>query len=172
MAGHHVRYNRRGARRLDVVGDEDTNAGYLTYLAIQHSIRLGCGDKARVLKQQTFHPRRHDDKASPGWKVDLVHEYGEVDELLIDVRRGELRRLDGVIRCRGRGTRVEGSYVGVSILGELVGRTVGCSVDEFGAHLRGVDVVNFEGEVLGLVDEQRDPGIGELLIGDGGRILG
>src|SRR5215213_8472594 len=95
---HHVRYNRRRARRLDVVRDEDTNACYLTYLAIQHSIRLGCGDKARVLKQQAFHPRRHDDKASPGRKVHLVHEYGEVDELLIDVRRGELRGLDGVIR--------------------------------------------------------------------------
>src|SRR5215212_9079229 len=99
MSSHHVTDHRRGTCRLYVVRDEDTNAGYLTYLAIQHSIRLGCGDKARVLKQQAFNPRRHDDKASPGRKVDLVHEYGEVDELLIDVCRRELRGLDGVVGC-------------------------------------------------------------------------
>src|SRR5215211_4593239 len=124
MSSHHVRDHGRDTCRLDVVGDEDTDPGYLTYLAIQHSIRLGCGDKARVLKQQAFNPRRHDDKASPGRKVDLIHEYGEVDELLIDVRARELRGLYRVIRTRGRGTRVQTRYVGVGDLCQLIGRTV------------------------------------------------
>src|SRR5215208_6066143 len=160
MACHHVAHDRRGTCRLHVVGDEDTNAGYLTYLAIQHSIRLGCGDKARVLKQQAFHPRRNDDVTPIRRKVHLVHQDREVYELLIDVSGGELRGLYRVIRVGGRRARVEGSYVAVGILGELVGRTVGCSVDELGPHLRRVDVVDLEGEVLRLVDEQRYTGIG------------
>src|SRR5918993_2297434 len=61
VSGHHVRYNRRGARRLDVVGDEDVQAGYLPYLTIEHGIRLGCGHECRVLEEEALHPRRHDD---------------------------------------------------------------------------------------------------------------
>src|SRR5918994_7675000 len=74
VSGHHVRYNRRGARRFDVVAHQDIQTGYLPYLAIEHGIRLGCGDERRVLEQQAFHPRRTDDVAASGWKVHIVHQ--------------------------------------------------------------------------------------------------
>src|ERR671910_493728 len=147
VSGHHVADYRSRARRLDVVGDQDVQAGYLAYLTIEHGIRLGGRHERRVLEQEPLHPRRNDDEAPSGWKVDLVHQDGEVDELLIHVRRGELRGLDGVIRRRRRSARVEGSYVGVRVLGELVGRPVGCSVYELGAHLCGVYIVNFEAKI-------------------------
>src|SRR5215217_5655228 len=171
VSGHHVRYHRRRSYRLDVIANQDVQTRNLTYLPVQDGIRLrGCNER-RVLKQEPLDPRRNDDVAPIRRKVDLVHEDGQVDELLIHVRRGELRGLYRVIRTRGRGARVQTCDVGVGDLCQLVGRTVGGSVDQLGAHLRGVYVVNGEGEVLALVYNQRNPGVGQVLIGDSCAVL-
>src|SRR5918995_5821021 len=74
VSGHHVADYRSRARRLDVVGDQDVQTGYLPYLAIEHGIRLGCGHERRVLEQESLDPRRDDDVAPSGWKVHLVHQ--------------------------------------------------------------------------------------------------
>src|SRR5215216_1978245 len=167
VSGHHVRYHRRRSYRLDVIANQDVQTRNLTYLPVQDGIRLrGCNER-RVLKQEPLDPRRNDDVAPIRRKVDLVHEDGQVDELLIHVRRGELRGLYRVIRTRGRGARVQTCDVGVGDLCQLVGRTVGGSVNQLRSHLGSLYVVNGEREVLALVYEQRDAAVGQILIGDG-----
>src|SRR5215211_6818499 len=161
VSGHHVRYHRRRSYRLDVIANQDVQTRNLTYLPVQDGIRLrGCNER-RVLKQEPLDPRRNDDVAPIRRKVDLVHEDGQVDELLIHVRRGELRGLYRVIRTRGRGARVQTCDVGVGQV--LIGDS--CAVLRVAANGEVIEGMNMDpiavGTDIALVVAVDHAGLGE-----------